>query len=98
MMLDDGQFEALQRLQERLLEDALERGRAASLSDDSLAAIDARLALITRIDAVVGSSYGEAEAAEAEAPEDDGEADDDGGLLDDDDDEPLRVARRLAAD
>jgi hypothetical protein len=96
MMLDDGQFEALQRLQERLLEDALERGRAPSLSDDSLAAIDARLALITRIDAVVGASYGEAEAADAEAPDDD-ETDDDGGLLDDDD-EPLRVARRLAAD
>jgi hypothetical protein len=100
MMLTDEQFEALQRLQERLLDDALERGLAPALSDESVAAIDARFALLARIDAVVGASYGDGEAAAEDdalaADDDDADLDEDG--LHDDDDEPLRVARRLAAD
>lgn len=97
MLLTDEQFEALQRLQERLLEDALERGLGPSLSDASVAAVDARLALVARIDAVVGASYGDGEpAAEDEALPYEDAALDEEGLLDDD--EPLRVARRLAAD
>jgi hypothetical protein len=92
MILTDDEYAALQTLQQRMLDEALEQGDAPAFGDAALAAIAARLGVLTQIDTVLGAS--------AVALHDDETGDEDAEGTDDDadvsDDEPIEAARRLS--
>lgn len=92
MVLTDEQFEALQTLQQRLLDELLEHGLAPQLTEPGIAAMSSRLSLLAQIDAALQASYAEPDAAE---PLEDDEALDEEDDLDDD---PVEVARRISRD
>jgi hypothetical protein len=89
MILNDDEYAALQALQQRMLDEALEQGRA-TLGDAAVAAIAARLGVVARIDAVLEAST----AALADDDEDAEQMEEDDGDLPDE--EPVDAARRLS--
>jgi hypothetical protein len=94
MVLTDEQFEALQTLQQRLLDETLEYGLAAQLTPDRVAEMSSRMTLLAQIDAVLATSYGDPDA-EAPVEDDDELVDEEDADLDDD---PVQVARRMSRD
>lgn len=93
MVLTDEQFEALQTLQQRLLDETLEHGLAAQLTPDRVAEMSSRMTLVAQIDAVLATSYGDPDA-EAPVEEDEDVVDEDDDL----DDDPIEVARQISRD